>query len=71
MDLITKLKEIMYNNHLNQTQFATKIGVNPSQVSEWLSGKNKPGIDKIKAICEAFNIDANLLLGVSKKEEKE
>lgn len=68
MEIKTILEKIMYDNHLNQSQFATKIGVKPSQVSEWLKGKNKPGYENLKAICKTFYIDANILLSVSNKE---
>ena len=45
------LKDIMLENKLTQTEFAEKIGVKQSQVSEWLKGKSKPGYNNLKAIC--------------------
>ena len=51
-------------NNLNQSQFARKIGVKPSQVSEWLNGKSKPGYDNLKAICESIGISGDFLLGL-------
>ena len=35
-----------------------------SQISEWLSGKSKPGYDNIKLICETLGISADRLLGL-------
>lgn len=64
MEFIEILKDIMTEYNLNQTQFAVKIGVKQSQVSEWLKGKSKPGYDNIKAICLALGISANYLLGL-------
>ena len=65
MDIIKVLESIMYEYRLNQSQLAERLNVKPSQVSEWLSGKNKPGYDKLKAICKEFNIDANTILGLN------
>ena len=64
MEFTDILKEIMIEQNLNQSEFALKVGVKQSQVSEWLSGKNKPGYDKLKAICVALDISADYLLGL-------
>lgn len=65
MDFIEILKEIMIDYDLNQSKFAQKVGVKQSQVSEWLSGKSKPGYDSIKAICIALDLSADRLLGLN------
>lgn len=64
MDFIDILKDIMIDFNLNQSELAKKIGLKQSQVSEWLSGKSKPGYDSIKAICVALDISADRLLGL-------
>ncbi len=64
MEFIEILKEIMIENSLNQTKFANMIGVKQSQVSEWLSGKSKPGYDNLKAICVALGISGDYILGL-------
>lgn len=64
MEFIKILKDLMQEFELNQTQFAQKIGVKQSQVSEWLNGKSKPGYDSIKNICLAFGISADRILGL-------
>lgn len=64
MNFIEILKDIMVDYNLNQTQLAKKIGIKPSQVSEWLSGKSKPGYDSLRAICVALDISADILLGI-------
>ncbi len=68
MDIKTVLNKIMYENRLNQTQLANKLKIKPSQVSEWISGKAKPGYENLKAICKEFNLDANILLGLKIEE---
>ena len=61
------LKDFLLENNLSQTDFAKKISVKQSQVSEWLSGKCKPGYDILKSIALTFDISADYLLGI--KEE--
>ncbi len=65
MDFQTILKEFLAENELTQAAFAHKIGVKPSQVSEWLKGKAKPGYDSLKAMCLAFSIPADYFLGIT------
>lgn len=64
MDFIEILKELMIDFNLNQTQFANKLGLKQSQISEWLKGKSKPGYDNIKLICETFGISADRVMGL-------
>ena len=61
----TILKYFLRENDLSQTQFAAKVGVKQSQVSEWLHGKAKPGYDILKQMALAFNISADYFLGIS------
>lgn len=58
------LVEFMTLNNLTQTAFAKKIGVKPSQVSEWIKGKAKPGYDMLKRMALAFDVSADYFLGI-------
>ena len=58
------LKSFLQENGISQTQFACKIGVRQSQVSEWLKGKAKPGYDNLKAMVIAFQMPAEYFLGL-------
>ena len=58
------LKEFLIINNLTQTAFADAIGVKQSQVSEWLSGKAKPGYDTLRRISLVYNISADYFLGI-------
>lgn len=64
MEFRDTLKDLMTEFRLNQTQLAGLIGVKPSQVSEWLNGKAKPGFDNIKAIATALQVSADYILGL-------
>ena len=59
------LKDFLVENNLTQVAFAEIVGVKQSQVSEWLSGKAKPGYDTLKQICKTFEISADYFLGLT------
>lgn len=58
------LKEFLEINNLTQVEFAKRIEVKQSQVSEWLKGKAKPGYDILKRMSTSFNISADYFLGL-------
>ncbi len=58
------LKDFLSENNLTQTEFAKRINVKQSQVSEWLKGKAKPGYDILKRISITFNVSADYFLGI-------
>lgn len=59
------LKDFLAENNLSRSDFARKIGARPSQVSEWLYGKAKPGYDYLRAMALAFNMSADYFLGIT------
>lgn len=59
------LSEFLKENKLTQGEFATKIGVKPFNVSDWLRGRAKPGYDSLRAMAKAFNISADYFLGLT------
>ncbi len=58
------LREILKDLNLTQVQFAKRIGIKQSQVSEWLKGKAKPGYDNLHAIVAVFGVPGDYLLGI-------
>ena len=64
MEFPAILSEFLKENNLTRTEFAARIGVKPSQVSEWLKGKAKPGYDNLRQMALAFGISADYFLGV-------
>lgn len=58
------LKEFLNENGMTQVDFAKKIGVRQSQVSEWLKGKAKPNYDTLKQMSLALEVSADYLLGL-------
>lgn len=64
MEFTDILKDIMDEQNLTQTKLAELIGVKQSQVSEWLSGKSKPGYDNLKSISKELGVSGDVLLGL-------
>ena len=69
MDKNIEFREILQNflkeNQLTQTNFANRVGIKQSQVSEWLKGKAKPSYDLLKQIAVGFEISADYFLGLT------
>lgn len=63
------IKDILYNENLNQNDFAEKIECTQTQVSEWINNNSKPSYEKLQKIGKVFNIDGNLLLDLEEKPE--
>jgi len=59
---IIKLR--MYEMNLTQIELSELIGVSPSCVSEYLSGKSKPTLKVASEMIRKLNIDASIMLGV-------
>ena len=66
-----RLIEIMDNHQLNAAAFAEKIGVQRSSVSHILSKRNKPSLDFILKIYNAFEEVTLDWLLLDEKEGKE
>jgi HTH-type transcriptional regulator/antitoxin HigA len=54
----------MYEMNISQLKLSELIGVSPSRVSEYLSGKAEPTLRAAREISRKLNIDANIILGV-------
>ena len=64
MELIKdRLAHIIRAKNLTATQFAEMMQIQPSNVSHLLSGRNKPSLEIMQKICEAFpSVDAKWLI---------
>ena len=49
---------------MSQRTFAKKLGVSPSRVSEYLSGKSEPTLKIARNICKILNIEPAIILGI-------
>lgn len=56
------LKLRMYEMGLNQKSLAALLGVSPSRVSEYLTGKTEPTLKVARTICRSMGINPALIL---------
>ena len=62
--LIDVIKLRMYEMGLNQAKLSELLGVSPSRVSDYLTGRCEPTLKVARDISKKLNIDANIVLGV-------
>ena len=48
---------------MTQVEFAKKIGVSPSRVSEYLNGKSEPSLKIARLISKLLHIEPSIVLG--------
>lgn len=61
-------KELRRKSGLSQSQLAKNIGVSPGNISDWESGKTKPGYTALASIARFFEVDAGYLLELPRAE---
>lgn len=54
----------MYEMGLDQKALAKLIGVSPSSLSDYISGRSKPTLKVAREISQKLNIDINIVIGV-------
>jgi transcriptional regulator with XRE-family HTH domain len=57
-----RLRELLAEHGGTKHAFARKIGVDPSRLSEWLSGRNQISIEHLRVIASATNVSLDWLL---------
>ena len=62
--LVDAIKLRMYEMGLTQIALSKLLGINPSRISEYLSGKRQPTLKQARAISRELNIDPAIVLGV-------
>ena len=71
MEIKDRLRMIMESHKLNAGSFADRIGVQRSNVSHVLSGRNKPSFDFIEKLLLAFpRVSAEWLFTGKQNEER-
>lgn len=49
---------------MTQKQLATKLGVSPSRVSDYISGRSEPTLRIARLLCQILNIQPSAMLGL-------
>ena len=58
-----RLGELLFENNLNEKQFAEKLGICVSSVSVYLQGKSLPTVESLVKIADYFKCTTDFLLG--------
>lgn len=58
------IKLRMYELGINQAKLSKLLGVSPSRISDYLTGRSEPTLKVARKISRELNIDANIVLGV-------
>ena len=69
MNIGEKLYELRKEKHLSQEEVAEKLDVTRQTISKWETNQSTPDFDKIKPLCELYEISADELLTGVKKEK--
>lgn len=62
--LIDVIKLRMFEMGLNQTKLSELLGVSPSRISDYFSGRSEPTLKVARKISTELGIDANIVLGI-------
>ncbi len=62
--LVDMLKLRMYEMGLTQVALSKLLGINPSRICEYLSGKREPTLPQARVMSQKLNIDPAIVLGV-------
>lgn len=58
------MKLRMYEMGINQAKLSELLGVSPSRVSDYLTGRCEPTLKVAREMSRKLNIDANIILGI-------
>lgn len=62
-DFASMLKYLREREHLSQRELAIKLGMSPSAIGMYESGKRMPRPEDEENIADFFNVDLNILRG--------
>ena len=62
--LVNVMRLRLEEEKMTQRAFACKIGVSPSRVSEYLTGKSEPTLKIARSISQLLNIEPSIILGL-------
>lgn len=69
MKFSTRLREVLKEKGINQTELSKMTGISKSVISEWLSDKYEPKQDKVYIVAEKLSVSPSWLFGVSNEKE--
>lgn len=71
MDLGTHIQQLRKDRGISQESLAEQVGVSRQAVSKWEQGLSLPSTENLLALARIFEVSADELTGLARKEEKE
>lgn len=65
-----RLKALRSESGLSQSEFAKLVGCTKSSINMYERGEREPGLEKLEAFADYFNVDMDFLLGKSEHRNK-
>ncbi|AZK44800.1 helix-turn-helix domain-containing protein [Paenibacillus lentus] len=65
MNFAERLKSIMEEKNMSQTELSDLTGIGKSSISQYLSGKNEPNQKRIEKFADALNCSTAYLNGIT------
>ena len=62
--IVEKLSFEIEHCGISQRKLAEKIGVHPSMITDYKSGKKFPSLETFALLCKIIGADANYILGI-------
>jgi|YNPMSStandDraft_1061717.scaffolds.fasta_scaffold43019_2 transcriptional regulator with XRE-family HTH domain len=63
MQLAARIEDLMRAKGWNKSQFAQKVGKNPSEITKWLSGTQNFTVDVLTEIASTLGVELSALFG--------
>ena len=65
-----RLKALRAESGLSQAEFAKSVGCTKSSINMYERGEREPGLEKLEAFADFFNVDMDFLLGKSEYKNR-
>lgn len=69
--LETRLRQLLKENNIKNTQLAQRLGVSKSAVTKWLKGEAEPRPDILRALAFMFEVPVGYLINNESKPERD
>ena len=66
----SRLEQLMIDLDLPNREFVKPLYLDERVISYWLHGDREPKISALTDICNAYNVSADWLLGLSDRKER-
>lgn len=63
MDVLTKILILLDENHIQQKELSTYLGLSKNTMTGWKNGNNTSYMKHLPKIAEFFNVSVDYLLG--------